>query len=50
MKTTTPYTDFIRSKIISDDNNRGVINSLKSNTKLGKGEWAILESMSFMEA
>ena len=46
-KTTT--TSLI-SKILSDQKldptiiNGGVINSLKSNAKFGKGEWAILEA------
>ena len=44
-KTTTT----LAGKILSDQKldptivNGGVINSLKSNAKLGKGEWAILE-------
>ena len=44
------YNNFARSKILSDQKldptiiNGGVINSLKSNAKLGKGEWAILEA------
>ena len=46
-KTTTTS---LVAKILSDQNldptiiNGGVINSLKSNAKLGKGEWAILEA------
>ena len=46
-KTTTTS---LVSKILFDQKldptiiNGGVINSLKSNTKLGKGEWAILEA------
>ena len=52
-KTTT--TSLI-AKILSDQKldptiiNGGVINSLKSNAKLGKGEWAILEADEFDEA
>ena len=46
-KTTTTS---LVAKILSDQKldptiiNGGVINSLKSNAKLGKGEWAILEA------
>ena len=43
------------AKILSDQNldptiiNGGVINSFKSNAKLGKGDWAILRQMNQME-
>ena len=46
-KTTTTS---LVAKVLSDQNldptiiNGGVINSLKSNAKLGKGEWSILEA------
>ena len=49
-----PTTSLV-SKILSDQKldptiiNGGVINSLKSNAKLGKGDWAILEADSLME-
>ena len=49
-KTTTTS---LVSKILSDQKldptiiNGGVINSLNSNAKLGKGEWAILEADEF---
>ena len=52
-KTTTTS---LVAKILSDQKldptivNGGVINSLNSNAKLGKGEWAILEADSLMAA
>ena len=38
------FKNFIRSKLDPTIINGGVINSFKSNAKLGKGEWAILEA------
>ena len=48
--------DVLIAKILSDQKldptiiNGGVINSFKSNVKLGKGDWAILEADESMEA